>query len=288
MARFVAKITFPAQRGTTRSKANAWRCGHRMNLSTPHVGTLKLVMFCSWPDSIGVIFQTVGMTACPTLESISSRGVQHAEAGTEQFEYLALKAVRICVSPEVAEAICATGRVNGPVITISNGIEALFSTSKSARLPVTIAGCKDPKLAQDLANRLAAMGIENRCLTEFIPRESFLDLLSHSRVVVCLPKVKEGFYLPALEAMGLGCMVVTVDCIGNRSFCFNERNCLIAERNVDSLAEATSRALNTGIMKRWRMGRKAMSTTRQHSLSKERSQFHRVLKDIDRLWASTM
>ena len=215
------------------------------------------------------------------------QGIQHAEAGTEQFEYLALKAVRICVSQEVADAICATGRVNGPVITIPNGIEAPFIASKSTRLPVTIAGYKDPKLAQALANRLAAMGIENRCLTEFIPRESFLSLLSHSRVVVCLPKVKEGFYLLALEAMGLGCMVVTVDCIGNRSFCFNERNCLIAERNVDSLAKATSRALNTGVMKRWRMYGKAILTARQHSLLKERRQFHWVLKNIDRLWAST-
>ena len=213
--------------------------------------------------------------------------MQHAEAGTEPFEYLALKAVRLCVSQEVADAICATGRVNGPVITIPNGIEAPKSAPKSTCAPVVIAGYKDPKLAQALANRLAAMGIENRCLTEFIPRESFLSLLSHSRVVVCLPKVKEGFYLLALEAMGLGCMVVTVDCIGNRSFCFNERNCLIAERNVDSLAKATSRALNTGVMKRWRMYGKAILTARQHSLSKERRQFHRVLKDIDRLWAST-
>ena len=168
------------------------------------------------------------------------------EASNELCEYLALKAVRICVSQEVADAICATGRVNGPVMTIPNGIEAPFITSKSTRLPVTIVGYKDPKLAQTLANRLTAMGVENHCLTEFIPRESFLSLLSDSRVVVCLPKAKEGFYLSALEAMGLGCMVVTVDCMGNRSFCFNERNCLIAERNVDSLAEATSRALNAG------------------------------------------
>ena len=206
---------------------------------------------------------------------------------TEQYEYLAYKAVRICVSQEVADAICATGRVNGPVLTIPNGVERPFSTSKVTRFSVTIAGYKNPKLAQALAARLTAMGIENLCLTDFLPQRSFLSLLSNSRVVVCLPKAREGFYLPALEAMGLGCMVVTVDCIGNRGFCFNERNCLIAERNVDSLAEATSRALNTGIMKRWRMRRKAIFTARQHSLSKERRQFHRVLKDINRLWVST-
>ena len=214
------------------------------------------------------------------------QGVRHAEAGTELYKYLALKAVRICVSQEVADAIRATGHVNGPVIAISNGIEALSITSKSARIPATIVGYKDPELAQALANRLSAKGIKNRCLTKFIPRNSFLSLLSQSRVAVCVPKAEEGFYMPALEAMGFGCLVVTIDCIGNRGFCFHDHNCLIADRNVDSLAEATMRALNTRLIKRWRMQRTARSTARQHSLSKERRQFHAVLQDIDQLWAS--
>ena len=287
MAGFVAKITFTGAAGNDTLE------GERLALWPPH----EFAHTARWDPQTGdILFLTgldwrylsnAGYHNLPNPRINLIQGVQHADAGTEQYEYLAYKAVRICVSQEVADAICATGRVNGPVITIPNGIEAPFITSKPARLPVTIAGYKDPELAQALANRLAAMGVENHCLTEFIPRGSFLSLLSRSQVVVCLPKAKEGFYLPALEAMGLGCMVVTVDCIGNRSFCFNERNCLIAERNADSLAEATSRALNTGIMKRWRMRRKAISTTRQHPLSKERRQFHRVLKDIDRLWTST-
>ena len=288
MACFIAKITFTGVAG------NKTLEDERLALWPPNESEHAL----RWDPQTGdILFLTGfdwrylsngGYDSLPNPRINLIQGVQHAEAGTEQFEYLALKAVRICVSQEVADAICATGRVNGPVITIPNGIDAPFITSKSTRSPVTIAGYKDPKLAQALADRLTAMGIENRGLTEFIPRGSFLSLLSHSRVAVCLPKAKEGFYLPALEAMGLGCMVVTVDCIGNRGFCFNERNCLIAERNVDSLAETASRALNAGIMKRWWMHRKAIFTARRHSLSKEQRQFHWVLKDIDRLWASTV
>ena len=287
MAGFVAKITF-----TGAADNDALEC-ERLALWPPN----EFGHAARWDPQTGDILFLAGLDwrylskggydSLPNPRINLIQGVRHAEAGTELYEYLALKAVRICVSQQVADAICATGRVNGPVIAISNGIEALSITSKSTRLPVTIVGYKDPELAQALANRLTVMGIENRSLTEFIPRESFLSLLSHSRVAVCLPKAKEGFYLPALEAMGFGCMVVTVDCIGNRSFCINERNCLIADRNVDSLAEATLRALNSRIMKRWRMHRKATFTARQHSLSKERRQFHLVLHDIDRLWAST-
>ena len=283
-ARFVPKITF------TGAADNNTLEDERLTLWPPN----EFEHAARWePQTDDILFLTGfdwrylssgGYDSLPNPRINLIQGVQHAEAGTEQYEYLAQKAVRICVSEEVADAICATGRVNGPVLTIANGIETFCSTRKFKRLPVVIAGYKAPKLAQALADHLAAMGVENRCLTEFMPRGSFLSLLSHSRVAVCLPKVAEGFYLPALEAMGLGCVVVTADCIGNRSFCLHERNCLIAERNVDSLAEATARALNTGPMKRWWMCGKAMLTARQHSLSRERRQFHRVLKDIDRLW----
>ena len=215
------------------------------------------------------------------------QGVRHAEPDTELFEYLALRAVRICVSQEVADEIHATGRVNGPVIAIPNGLTPHSIVSAPKRLPVTIVGYKDPELAQALANKLASNGIELRLLMNFIPRDCFLTLLSRSRVVVCIPKAQEGFYLPPLEAMSFGCMVVTVDCVGNRSFCVHESNCLIARRSASSLAEATLRALNSGAFKGWLQRRKASSTAREHSLSKERSKFQSIIKGIDRIWSST-
>ena len=188
MAGFVAKITFSGAAGNNTLE------GERLALWPPN----EFEHAARWdPQTDDVLFLTGfdwrylsngGYDSLPNPRISLIQDMQHAEAGTEPFEYLALKAVRLCVSQEVADAICATGRVNGPVITIPNGIEAPKSAPKSTCAPVVIAGYKDPKLAQALANRLAAMGIENRCLTEFIPRESFLSLLSHSRVVVCLPQ----------------------------------------------------------------------------------------------------
>ena len=219
--------------------------------------------------------------------------VRHAHDGTELHRYLAERAVRICVSQEVADAIAATGRVAGPILTIPNGVDlapfesaedgspAGFAARPSA---VAIIGYKRPDLARSLAARLETEGVEHRLLADFLDRGVFFDRLAGSRVAVCLPHAEEGFYLPALEAMALGCVVVTMDCIGNRGFCRHERTCLVAEPNADSLSAGVKRALAMPAPERGRIHREARDTVARHSLASERARFHAVLGDVDRPW----
>ena len=223
--------------------------------------------------------------------------VRHAHEGTELHRYLAERAVRICVSQEVADAIAATGRVRGPIVTIPNGVDlapfdsaddgspAGFEARPSA---VTIVGYKRPDLARDLSARLDAEGVEHHLLAEFLDRGAFFDRLAGSRVAVCLPHAEEGFYLPALEAMALGCLVVTLDCIGNRGFCRDEWTCLVEEPGVDSLCEGVKRALRMSATERGRLHRHARDTVARHSLASERARFHAVLDDVDRLWGDAL
>ena len=222
--------------------------------------------------------------------------VRHAHEGTELHRYLEEPAIRICVSEEVADAVAATGRARGPILTIPNGIDvapfepdrngspARFEARSSA---VTIIGYKQPELARDLAGRLDAEGVRHRLVTELLDRSEFLDLLADSRVAVCLPRAEEGFYLPALEAMASGCLLVTLDCIGNRTFCRHERGCLVAEPDPDALCAATKRAVAASPSERVRMHRHARDTAVRYSLDAERSRFHAVLGDVDRLWRDT-
>lgn len=222
--------------------------------------------------------------------------VRHAHEGTELHGYLEEPAIRICVSEEVADAIAATGRVRGPVLTIPNGIDvapfepggdgspAGFEARPSA---VTIIGYKRPDLARELVGRLEAEGISHRLVTELLDRGQFLELLAGSRVAVCLPRAEEGFYLPALEAMASGCLLVTLDCIGNRTFCRHERGCLVAEPDPDALCAATKAAVAASPAERARLHRYARDTALRHSLEAERSQFHAVLGEVDRLWRDT-
>ena len=229
--------------------------------------------------------------AYPRINLIQS--VRHSHEGTELYGYLSEPAVRICVSWEVAQAILATGRTRGPVLTIPNGIDlSPFEASErgspagfqTRRRPVLLAGYKRPDLARGLSERLDAQRIEHRLLTEFLDRDTFLGLLAESRVAVCLPHAEEGFYLPALEAMASGAAVVTLDCIGNRGFCHDHWNCVIAEPDSESLFRAVQSILAMSASEHGRMHRRARDTVARHSLGVERRRFHSVLRDIDRLW----
>ena len=228
---------------------------------------------------------------CPRINLVQH--VLHARAGTERYAYLSERAVRICVSREVAGAISATGRTRGPVLTIPNGIDiAPFepagdgAPAEYAARPcaVAILGYKRPRLARGLSRCLEREGVPHLLQTDLLGRAEFLALLTECRIAVCLPHTAEGFYLPALEAMAAGTLVVTLDCIGNRGFCHDHWNCVIAEPSPESLHRAVRHILAMPSAERGRVHRHARATALRHSLEAERRRFHAILGDIDRLW----
>ena len=219
--------------------------------------------------------------------------VRHAHEGTELFGYLSERAVRICVSHEVADAISATGLPRGPVLTIPNGTDLTpFVPSgtgapagyEGRRRSITIIGYKRPDLARGFSERLSAQRLEHELKTTLISRSAFLELLAESRIAVCLPHPEEGFYLPALEAMASGCLVVTLDCIGNRGFCHDYWNCIIAEPTSESLHRAVERIRAMTPSERRNMLIRGRDTAARHSLAAERRRFQAILGDIDQLW----
>lgn len=215
--------------------------------------------------------------------------VRHAHAGSELCGYLSQRAIRICVSGEVADAIRDTGRTNGPIIAIPNGIDIAPPPRRkappSATPPaVAIVDYKRPDLGAALRRALDQAGIPYVALTGFLPRSAFLRLLAAVDVAVCLPHEAEGFYLPALEAMASGCIAVTLDCVGNRGFCHDHRNCLIAEPTAQSLCAKVQEAIGIPPAAREAMLRAAGDTVQRHSLAAERKRFHALLEDIDNVW----
>ena len=294
MPGFEPAITFgdePSEPSFARERDRFWPAGRDGPAARwdprPH-DVLFLEGASDWPFLI-----KSGLETLPNPRINLIQHVRHADKENERYRYLGERAIRICVSREVADAITATGRTNGPVLTIPNGIDVMPFESAGEGSPagfgarpvaVTIAGHKSPDLARELSGRLNAASVEHRLLTEFQERSAYLALLTGSRVAVCLPNPAEGFYLPALEAMALGCVVVTADCIGNRGFCHHEVNCLIAERCPDALLDMTKRALAMSGPERARMHRRARDTAARHSLDAERERFHAILEDVDRLW----
>jgi len=206
---------------------------------------------------------------------------------SERERYLAQKAIWICVSQELADEIYATGRTRGPIEVIPNGTDlppAKASTLRRRRR-VTIVGYKRCDLAVGLYKHLVKEGIycpKFEVFTKY-SRKDFLARLAKIRVAVCLPFEKEGFYLVALEAMAAGCLVVTLDCIGNRGFCHHDQNCLIAEPDLESLYRAMKTALDMPDSKRESLLQAARDTVAKHSLEAERKRFQAILSAVDRL-----
>ena len=293
MPGFAPRITFseePSNESQARERRRLWPAGDGI-LAERWEPAGRDVLFLAGVDWRYLIGSGLEALANPRINFIQH--VRHANKGTELYCYLAERAVRICVSQEVADAISATGQTNGPVLTIPNSIdvapfdpvgEGSPSGYETRRRAVTIVGYKSPDLARALSERLDAQRIEHRLVTEFLDRDTFLALLADSQVAVCLPRAEEGFYLPALEAMASGCLVVTLDCIGNRGFCRHDDNCLVAESSPESLVRMTERALAMSASERRRMHRQARDTAAGHSLEVERARFHAVLGDVDRLW----
>lgn len=167
--------------------------------------------------------------------------VRHGDPDHPLYRFLTRPALRLCVSQAVADAITATGIVNGPVEVIENGIELSWLNRLRAgkkRSGIVIAALKARDLGRQVADALAARGVSATLLDRQIPRETFLTRLAEAEIAVLLPDPTEGFFLPALEAMALGSAVVMTDCIGARGFAIDGETCLYAARDPQALADA--------------------------------------------------
>jgi len=207
------------------------------------------------------------------------QGVRHGDPGDPRRPFLARPAVRICVSHEVASAIEATGIVNGPVHVIPNGLDLgdLPAAAPFRDVPVVIAGMKNPPLARALEERLRRAGIRAECLVDPVPRAEFLGRLARAVVAVTLPVEREGFFLPALEAMAVGAVVVCPDCVGNRGFCRDRETAFRPAYGLDEVAAATITAVRQQPDAAEAMRRAAAAEVRRHGLEAERLAFLRIL-----------
>ena len=227
-------------------------------------------------------------TSRPVLNLIQH--IRHADPASEVWPFLTRPAIRIAVSPEIAIAIEGTGRVNGATVTIPNGIDVPLNPMPKAT-PVLVVAMKQPALGRQIAAALSAEGIGVTVLGVQVARRELLEAMARASVVVVLPRSVEGFYLPGLEAMALADIAVVPDCVGNRSYCRDGRNCLMPALECDALITSIRRARNLARsfryrrIQRMRWRRAVARTLAFHSLTRERSQFAGILGDLAGIWS---
>jgi len=214
--------------------------------------------------------------------------VRHGEGRSELRGFLKNRAIRICASDAIADAINATREVNGPVFVIPYGIDLAVGSEQSPspqrRVDVLIGGLKAPELARGVYAAVARDDRRVECLTDWIPRAEYLERLKEAKIAIVLPRPSEGFYLPAIEAMACGAIVVCPDCIGNRDFCHDGVNCFRPRHKLDKIVSAAAAALRQTEPERARMQEHANATASQHSMEIERANFLRILARAEELW----
>jgi hypothetical protein len=213
--------------------------------------------------------------------------VRHADPNSNRFQFLNRKAIRVCVSEEVAQALRGTGRLRGPLLVIPDGLdlESLPAPRGATRdVDVLIVALKQPDLGEELGSRLRQPGRRVDVLSERLYRPDFLSRIQGARTTVFLPNKTEGFYLPALEGMALGTLVVCPDCVGNRSFCLPDHNAFRPDYTFAEIVRAAESALALPPDRAQQIRTNARRTAEAHSLLQERQAFLEVLHNIDQLW----
>lgn len=215
--------------------------------------------------------------------------VQHVRHGDPEHPlsgFLSRPAVRICVSAAVAAAIGTTGRVRGPVLVVDAALDLPeLPATDLPRAGVFIDAIKQP----DLGTRIAALlGDRNDVVLSRarMPRADYLQALADSRIAIVLPHPTEGFYLPGLEAMALGCATVVPDCVGNRAYLRDGVNALAPAWDDAAFAAAVLRiedqpGLHADLVTAGR------ATAGRFTRAREREAFHRILDDLPALWRQT-
>ena len=213
--------------------------------------------------------------------------VRHADPKSNRFQFLSRRAIRICVSEEVTQALRETGLTRGPLITIPIGmdLESLPAHNGAAcDIDVLIAALKQPDLGEELGRRLKQSGRRIEVLSTLLPRSEYLSRIQRARTTVFLPNEAEGFYLPPLEGMAMGTLVVCPVHAGERSIYLPDHNCFRPNYTIEELAQAAESALVLEPDRAQQIRANARQTAETHSLLRERQAFLDVLHNVDQLW----
>ncbi len=130
----------------------------------------------------------------------------------------------------------------------------------------------------DVGDRVAALmddpAFEFRAIRNPVGWEELRDLYHWSDVFLATPLIEEGFYLPGLEAMAAGAVVLSSDAGGNRAYCRFGENCLrVGFDDAGSYVKVlrSLKSADSGEVERLR--RNGYETTGRHTLAREGEHF---------------
>jgi hypothetical protein len=273
--------------------------GSRMDETNPWHGSRDRFLQ-SWPpaDDVPLFLAGHDWEAVPHEAAGPARPIinliqnfTHVNPADPRCGYLSRRAIRICVSAGVADALRETRRVNGPLYTIPNGLDpgslppVVAQDRRSHDLCVVAVKARPASdwLAQAISAKFSG-ALRLRIVDQPLPRREFLDVLAQSRAALFLPRRREGFYLPPLEAMALDTFCICPDVIGNREFCVHGQTCLMPGPGVAELMGALEDYQRLDEAGRAAIRAGARRVAADLTLATERARFFEILDHLHDLW----
>ena len=136
-----------------------------------------------------------------------------------------------------------------------------------------------------LGDRVAALldgpDFEFRSPRQRVSWEQLRELYHWADVFLATPLEQEGFYLPGLEAMAAGAIVLTPDVGGNRTYCHFGENCLLVDWEAEASYASTLKKLASESPENIeKMRQRGYETLKNHTWEREERQFGEFLDKL--------
>ena len=124
-------------------------------------------------------------------------------------------------------------------------------------------------------------GFEFRAIREPVGWKELKDLYQWSDVFLATPLVEEGFYMPGLEAMAAGAVVISSDARGNRAYCRFGENCVeVGFEDAKGYVGALKDLRWGGVEPIERLRRAGYEAVGRHTLEHERERFGEFMQKL--------
>lgn len=193
-------------------------------------------IFFSLPDHFEVAYRALPAGMSPERVIHIVQNVRHVTPSWRNgyaLRLLTRPLARISINDVVAQAIdpWLDPRAIHEVIPIGHEIGYFTPQQKPARhRPLRVAHTSwKSDLGFRVQSATAADRFEFRAISHSADWSELRDLYHWADVFLCTPGPEEGFYMPGLEAMESGCIVISPDVGGNMAYCRPGENCLLVD-----------------------------------------------------------
>ena len=196
------------------------------------------------------------------------------------FQLLSRPATRLCPSPELYQAVKDHPLTQGETVYLPNAIHQWVDhlpVWQERTIDVLVVGNKNPTMAAQLAAALRPRFTRVQVIDRWLPQAAFQAALANSRYSVHLPMPVEAHYLPALEAMLLGSVVLVPDCVGNMSYAQHGQTCYVPDYEVMAMVQTLAQIQDKDHQP---MIETAMTLAQSFSPQQERLGLQRVLQRV--------